>query len=116
MFKSRFVGYAGATALLAVLLGVFVGSTAAGHASSTIGLPGTNGPSIDDQNVPTLVYQCLNLAEGQDPNRGVILDTNNFGKDTVSVRTSRFMCESAFKYRQTPTTAPPPPPTLNSVF
>ncbi len=116
MFKSRFLGYAGATALLAVILGVFIGSTAQGHASSTTGPPGASGPSVDEKAAPTLVYECLSLVEGQDPNQAVMLDTNNFGKDMVTVRTSRMMCESALKYRQPPAGTQLLPPTLKSVL
>ena len=65
---------------------------------------------------PTLVYECFELTQGQDPNKVVQLDTDNFGKDIVTVRTSRMMCESAYKYRQLGPGEKPKPPALNAVL
>ena len=65
---------------------------------------------------PTLVFTCFSLSQGQDPNQAVMLDTNNFGKDVVTVRTSNMMCESAFKYRQVVPGTKPVPPQLNAVL
>lgn len=70
---------------------------------------------------PTLVYECFLLQQGQDPNRTVMLDTDNFGKDVVTVRTSDLMCETANKFRLQPgTNVPPianlPPPTVKDIM
>ena len=43
------------------------------------------------------VLQCFRLQNGQDPNDPAILNTRNFGPNTVQIRTSRQMCESAAK-------------------
>ncbi|OAI41278.1 hypothetical protein AYO38_03985 [bacterium SCGC AG-212-C10] len=65
---------------------------------------------------PTPVFECFTLAQGQDPKKGVLLDTDNFGKDAVAVRTSDMMCESALKYRQVIPGTAPVPPQLNTVM
>lgn len=65
---------------------------------------------------PTPVYECFQLAQGQDPNTVVMLDTDNFGKDIVNVRTSRLMCETALKYRKLVPGQEPLPPQLNEVM
>lgn len=65
---------------------------------------------------PTPVFECFQLAQGQDPNTVVMLNTDNFGKDIVTVRTSDLMCETALKYRGLAPGTKAVPPQLNEVL
>jgi hypothetical protein len=59
---------------------------------------------VDSQNaVPppladTRIYACYSLARGGTPDDPYIIETANFGKDGVIVRTSNLMCETAAKH------------------
>jgi hypothetical protein len=45
----------------------------------------------------TRIYACYSLQRGGDPDDPYVIETKNFGKDGVVVRTSNLMCETASK-------------------
>lgn len=77
-------------------------------------------PAPDSQTAPTPVYECYNVAEGQDVATVVRLVTKNFGADLVRVRNLVMMCEFAFKIPPPPAGipdgTPPPSSTQTRIF
>ena len=76
--------------------------------------PGASPPGATEQIgvEPTLVYQCFTLNRGDDPIAPVYLATLNFGTDSVVVRQSNIMCETANKFANPGSDDPLFPPEL----
>ena len=60
-----------------------------------------NSPTTQNADPPpaeqTKIFACYSLLRGSDPSDPFVLNTENFGKDVVTVRTANIMCESASK-------------------
>lgn len=102
----------GALVVLAATIAVGFAGTAPTGGQAATSVPPSGLLTLRDQVSvpPTLVFECFDLDQGQDPMKPVMLATDNFGKDVVNVRTSDMMCESAFKYREIPPGTKPAPP------
>ena len=113
MSPNRFARHIGLLVVAAAIAVGSAGSVPTGGLAATSGSPLASSSSVRDQvgtPPPTLVFECFQLYQGQDPNKTLMLDTDNFGKDVVTVRTSDMVCESAYKYRQVPVGTKPAPP------
>lgn len=118
MSPNRFARNVGLAVVAAVIAVASAGSAPGDGLAATDGPPLASVPSVRDQvgAAPTLVFECFQLYLGQDPNKTLMLVTDNFGKDIVTVRTSDMVCESAYKYRQVPVGTKPAPPTVHEAL